>query len=364
VTGPPSTCRINGIHHLTAISRDAQRTVDFYTGSLGLHLIKQTVNFDDPSSYHLYFADEEHGPGVLTFFEWKGASRGAYGIGGTHHLAFETKDRDTLLQWNRWLTDSGIRVTGPYNRVYFESIYFTDPDGLILEIATHGPGWTLDEAPDALGSEVKLPPRETTANHRDEAAIAAETWPNPLSAPTPHMRLQRMHHITAIGSDAGQIEQFFAGILGMRLVKRTVNFDDPSSPHLYFGVGDGAPGTIVTYFSYPHGTMRPVRMGAGLTHHFALSVSDENVLAYWRELLNANGVPTTEITDRAYFRSIYFHGPDGHVIEIATDVPGFTTDEPESELGRTLQLPSWLEPRRSEIEQNLTPITVREPIGR
>jgi glyoxalase family protein len=364
VTGPPSTCRINGIHHLTAISRDAQRTVDFYTGSLGLRLIKQTVNFDDPSSYHLYFADEEHGPGVLTFFERKGASRGAYGIGGTHHLAFETKDRDTLLQWKRWLTDSGIRVTGPYNRVYFESIYFTDPDGLILEIATHGPGWTLDEAPDALGSEVKLPPRETTANHRDEAAIAAETWPNPLSTPTPHMRLRRMHHITAIGSDAGQIEQFFAGILGMRLVKRTVNFDDPSSPHLYFGVGGGAPGTIVTYFSYPHGTMRPVRMGAGLTHHFALSVSDENVLADWREFLNANGVPTTEITDRAYFRSIYFHGPDGHVIEIATDVPGFTKDEPESELGRTLQLPSWLEPRRSEIEQNLTPITLRESIGR
>src|SRR5688500_10030410 len=97
VTGPASS--INGIHHLTAISRDAQRTVDFYTGSLGLRLIKQTVNFDDPSSYHLYFADEENGPGVLTFFEWRGASRGAYGIGGTHHLAFETRDRDSLLQW-------------------------------------------------------------------------------------------------------------------------------------------------------------------------------------------------------------------------------------------------------------------------
>lgn len=364
MTGLPSACGINGIHHLTAISRDAQRTVDFYTRSLGLRLIKQTVNFDDPSSYHLYFADEENGPGVLTFFEWKDASRGAYGIGGTHHLAFETLDRDTLRQWKRWLTDSGIRVTGPYNRVYFESIYFTDPDGLILEIATHGPGWTLDEAPDALGSEVKLPPLETTANHRDEAAIATETWPDPISEPTPHMRLRRMHHITAIGSDAGQTEHFFAGILGMRLVKRTVNFDDPRSPHLYFGIGDGAPGTIVTYFAYPHGTMRPVRMGAGLTHHFALSVSDEYALVHWRDVLIAGGVPTTEIRDRAYFRSINFHDPDGHIIEIATDTPGFTTDETEPELGRTLQLPSWLEPRRDEIEQNLTPVTVPEPIGR
>jgi glyoxalase family protein len=364
VTGPPSACGIKGIHHLTAVCHDAQCTVDFYTGSLGLRLIKQTVNFDDPSSYHLYFGDEEHGPGVLTFFEWKGASRGAYGIGGTHHLAFETRDRDTLLQWKRWLTDSEIRVTGPYNRVYFESIYFTDPDGLILEIATRGPGWTLDESPDALGSEVKLPPLETTANHRDEAAIAAETWPDPIAAPTSQMRLQRMHHITAIGSDAGQTEHFFAGILGMRLMKRTVNFDDPSSPHLYFGVGDGAPGTIITYFAYPRGTMRPVRMGAGLTHHFALSVSDEAALARWRDFLNANGVPTTEIRDRAYFRGISFHDPDGHIIEIATETPGFTTDEPKAELGRSLQLPPWLEPDRGEIVRNLTPITVREPIGR
>jgi glyoxalase family protein len=361
VNGPPSG--INGIHHLTAIARDAQRTVDFYTRLLGLRLIKQTVNFDDPSSYHLYFGDEEHGRGVLTFFERKGAVRGRYGIGGTHHLAFETRDRDTLLQWKRWLTASGIPVTGPYNRVYFHSIYFTDPDGLILEIATRGPGWTLDEAPHALGSEVKLPPRETTVNYRDEAVIAAETWPEEIPEPTPEMRLRRMHHVTAIGSDAGEIERFFAGVLGMRLVKRTVNFDDPSSPHLYFGVGDGAPGTIVTYFAYPHGTMRSASIGAGLTHHFALSVTDDDALAGWRDYLNASGVATTKIEDRAYFRSISFHDPDGHIVEIATDTPGVTADETEAELGRTLQLPPWLQSRRSDVERNLTPLTVRDPIG-
>jgi glyoxalase family protein len=209
-----------------------------------------------------------------------------------------------------------------------------------------------------------LPPPETTINHRDEAAIAAETWPDPISRPTSEMRLRRMHHITAIGSDAGEIERFFAGILGMRLVKRTVNFDDPRSPHLYFGVGDAAPGTIVTYFAYPQGAMRPVRSGAGLTHHFALSVSNEDALAGWRDYLNASGVATTEIKDRAYFRSISIHDPDGHIVEIATDTPGFTTDETEADLGRTLQLPPWLQPRRSEIERTLTPITVRDPIGR
>ena len=180
VTGAPSS--INGIHHLTAVSRDAQRTVDFYTGLLGLRLIKQTVNFDDPSSYHLYFADEENGPGVLTFFEWKSASRGRYGIGGTHHLAFETQDRDTLLQWKRWLTDSGIPARS------------LQP-GLLREHLLHRSG-RLDprdrdararldarRGSQALGSQVKLPPRETTVNHRDEAAIAAATWPIRFQVP-------------------------------------------------------------------------------------------------------------------------------------------------------------------------------------
>ncbi len=363
MTQPP-TARIDGIHHLTAVSSDAQRTVDFYTRMLGLRLIKQTVNIDDPSSYHFYFADEEHGPGTLTFFEWKGAPRGRHGIGGTHHLAFETRDSDTLRQWKRWLSDHGLPVTGPYNRVYFESIYFTDPDGLIVEIATRGPGWTLDEAPDALGSAVMLPPPETTVGGRDEAAIAADTWPDPIPTPTPQMRLKRMHHITAIGSDAGKTEHFFTDLLGMRLVKRTVNFDNPISPHLYFGVGEGAPGTIVTYFAYPHGAMRPVRPGSGMTHHFALSVADDDALQEWRDNLSALGVEATGIRNRVYFRSIYFHDPDGHLLEIATDTPGFTADESHEDLGRTLQLPIWLEARRSEIEHNLTPLAVPDPIGR
>lgn len=358
------TCRISGIHHLTAVTSDAQRAVDFYTGVLGLRLVKQTVAADDPVSYHLVFADEEHGPGALTLLERKGAQRGQWGIGGTHHLAFETDDRDTLRQWKRWLTDLGFPVTGPYNRVYFESIYFTDPDGLIIEIATRGPGWTLDEAPDALGSEVRLPPRETMAGGRDEVAIAADTWPTPVPEPTPHMRLKRLHHITAIGSDASQIERFYTDLLGMRLVKRTVNFDNPSSPHLYFGVGDGQPGTIVTYFAYPRGSMRPARPGVGQTQHFALSVPDDEALRDWRDYLNAHGAPTTGVRDHVYFRSIAFHDPDGHQLEIATETPGFTADEPREELGSRLRLPPSLEADRREIEQRLTPLTIPDPVAR
>jgi glyoxalase family protein len=199
---------------------------------------------------------------------------------------------------------------------------------------------------------------------RDEAAIAADIWPDPIPKPTPAMRLKRMHHITAIGSDAAEIERFYSAVLGLRLVKRTVNFDNPTSPHLYFGVGGGAPGTIVTYFAYPRGTMRPVRPGAGMTHHFALGVADDDALREWRDYLHARDFPTTGVRDRAYFRSFAFHDPDGHLLEIATDAPGFVVDESRDDLGKRLQLPPWLEADRGDIEQNLSPLVVPAPIGR
>src|SRR3712207_3544953 len=142
-----------------------------------------------------------------------------------------------------------IRVTGPYNRVYFESIYFTDPDGVIIEIATRGPGWTVDEAPDAIGQEYRAPPDEMVVRNRDEARIAATTWSEPVPEITPDMALSYgLHHITAIGADIQRTEAFFGDLLGMRRVKMTSNFDDPTSAHWYWGVGDGRPGTLITYF--------------------------------------------------------------------------------------------------------------------
>jgi glyoxalase family protein len=361
---PQSAAPIAGIRHLAAISSNAQRTIDFYTQLLGLPLTTLSVDPDDPRSYQLVFGDEERAPGFLTFSERSGAPRGKYGIGGVHHLAFATADRHTLLRWKRWLTDCGIPVSGPYDRVYFESIYFTDPDGLILEIATQGPGWTVDEAAEVLGAAVKLPPPHLTARYRDEAAIAAETWPQPIAAPTPEMRLRRLHHVTAIGSDAAQLERFFADTLGLRLVKRTVNFDDPSAPHLYFGAGDGPPGTIVTYFAYPRGAIRAVRPGAGLTHHFALSVSDEDSLMAWRERLAAGGTPVSDVLDRLDYRGFQIRDPDGIVLEIATEAPPPSPDAATDQRGLNLRLPPWLEARRSEIIPALRPLTVGSPIGR
>ncbi len=350
---------ITGIHHLTAVCADAQRTVSFYTGIMGLRLVKQTVNFDDPGAYHLYFGNEAADPGsLLTFFEWPNAARGHTGIGTTHHVAFETVTAATQDRWKRWLTDNGVKVSGPYDRVYFRSIYFQDPDGLIIEIATRGPGWSVDEAPDALGQELRPPPVETTAGHRDEAAIAAVTWPEPVAEIDAEMRLERMHHITFMASDAERTMAFYAETLGMRPLKRTVNFDDPTSPHLYVGVGDGAPGTVITWFGYQPGTRPRGAVGRGMTHHFSLNVANEDAQRAWQERLAEAGVPTTEVLDRQYFKSIYFNDPDGHILEIATAGPGFATDEDPAHLGESLRLPAWLEADRPAIAGRLRPLTV------
>jgi len=349
---------IQGLHHITLICADAQRTIDFYTQVLGQRFIKQTVNFDDPGSYHLYFGDELGHPGtVVTFFEWPGAPKGHPGIGGTHHFALQVADYNGLLKWKRRLNDLGLAVDGPLDRHYFTSIYFNDPDGTILEIATLGPGWTIDEDLDKLGTEYREPPPQMLINNRDQARIAAETWPEPMSTITNDMALGRgMHHITAISSNIERTHAFLSDLLGLRRVKMTSNFDDANSAHWYWGVGDGRPGTLITYFGRNPARERRMRMGAGQTHHFAFAVPDEETQLAWREKLIKAGLRVTPVLDRVYFRSIYTNDPDGHIVELATAGPGFAVDESPAELGQSLKLPPWLENNRAEIERTLHPV--------
>lgn len=358
---------ILGLHHITLVCADAQRTIDFYTGVLGLRLIKKTVNFDDPGSYHLYFGDGLGRPGsVVTFFEWPVADRGYPGIGGTHHFALQVPDYDGLLQWKRRLTDLGLAVDGPLDRNYFKSIYFRDPDGTILEIATQGPGWAIDEAPDRLGEKDLPPPPQMVVNNRDEARIAAETWTEPVPHIHPTMALSHgMHHITAIGSNIQRTHAFFGELLGLRLVKRTSNFDDPTSAHWYWSVDEnsnelaGSFRATITYFERSPDRERRARFGAGQTHHFALAVADEESQLEWREKLIQAGLPVSPVMDRVYFKSIYTRDPDGHIVELATLGPGFTVDEDSARLGQSLKLPPWLEIQRTAIQGMLKPIEAR-----
>lgn len=350
---------IQGLHHITLVTADAQRNVDFYTQVLGLRFVKKTVNFDDPTSYHLYYGDGTGRPGsAVTFFEWPHATRGYPGVGGTHHFALGVADYDGLLKWKRRLNGLGIKVDGPFDRHYFKSIYFRDPDGTIVEIATLGPGWTVDEDPDKLGTEVKDPPQEMIIANRDDETIKPLMWPEPVPDITADMALKfGMHHISAMSSNIERTHEFFSDLLGLRRVKMTWNFDDPNASHWYWGVGDGKPGTLITYFGYQPGKKPPVRMGAGQTHHFALAVPDEATQLEFREKLLEAGLPVSPVQDRIYFKSIYTRDPDGHIVELATNGPGFAVDEDVNELGTHLMLPAWYEANRGDIEGALRPIT-------
>ena len=350
-----NTSGILGLHHITLVASNAQRTVDFYARVLGLRLVKTTVNFDDPGSYHLYFADAQGGAGtVVTFFEWPRAPRGRSGIGGTHHFALRVADRDALLRWKRRLVDLGLRVIGPYDRNYFTSIYLRDPDGLLVEIATDGPGMWWDEHSGIIAQQA--PPADKTRGGRDEAAIAAMTWPEPVPVIDAAMNLTRgMHHITALTANIERTHEFLGETLGMARVKMTENFDDPGTKHWYWGTPDARPGSLITYLERP-ATERRAHMGTGAGHRYALAVADDDTQLRFRERLLEAGVQVSPVMDRVYFKSIYTRDPDGHIVEIATLGPGFLVDEPVASTGSSLRLPPWLEAHRDDIAAQLTDI--------
>lgn len=348
-----------GFHHITMVSADARRTLDFYGNVLGLGLVKKTVNFDDPGAYHLYFGNDGGRPGtLLTFFEWPAARRGGWGVGGVHHLALGVATPEAQLKWKRRLMDHGVQVSGPIDRGYFKSLYFSDPDGQILEIATHGPGYGIDEPADALGRELVTPPSERLPDGRDEAAIQRQSHPEPVPEVTPDMALSGIHHITGITGDIEEADRFYQEALGLEMVKKTFNQDDAKTLHYFWANYDGetvAPHSTLTLFGWG-GSTHHARQGAGQTHHIAFRARDAGDQAAWREHLLSLGVQVTEVKDRQYFESIYFQAPDGMLLEIATDGPGFAVDETEEELGSGLMLPAWLEPRREKIETQLTPL--------
>jgi glyoxalase family protein len=346
-----------GFHHITMVSTDARRTLGFYRDLLGMDLVKKTVNFDDPSAYHLYFGRGTGTPGtILTFFEWPRSRRGHWGVGGVHHLALGVATPEALLKWKRRLSDSGVRVSGPIDRGYFRSIYFADPDGQILEIATHGPGYAIDEPAEALGQSLVIPPVERLPEGRDDEAIEDANWPSPVPTVTPDMVLSGIHHITGITDDLERAHDFYTEALGLKLVKRTLNQDDGKSEHWFWAHYQDAvvsPMSAWTLFGWP-GSDYHARPGAGQTHHIAFRASDADEQLAWLDHLRALDIDVTPVQERSYFQSIYFRAPDGMLLEIATDGPGFTLDEPAASLGRELKLPPWLEAERSTIEQSLT----------
>lgn len=347
-----------GFHHIAMVSSDADRTLAFYRDLLGLGLIKRTVDFDNPSSHQLYFGDPTGTPGtILTLIERRNATRGNWGVGGVHHLALGVSTPEAQLRWKRRLTDAGVPVTGPYNRGYFRSIYFRDPDGQVLEIATRGPGYTLDEPIEALGMRDVIPPTAELRGDRDEHDIDATTHPEPVPVITPDMALEGIHHISAITGDLERLKDFYASALGLSLIKRSFNQDDPRTRHWFWASYDGTeikPHSALSFFGWPNGG-KHARDGVGQTHHIAFRASSDDEQLAWREHLMSSGIDISPVLDRRYFRSISFRDPDGLLLEIATDGPGFMVDEEPGALGLGVQLPAWLEPDRARIESAHTP---------
>lgn len=310
---------IPGIHHVTAIASDPQRNLDFYAGVLGLRLVKVTVNFDDPGTYHFYFGDEAGSPGtILTFFPWPGARRGRRGNGEVAVTAFSVP-RGAISYWQDRLRKHEVSAAQPQTRFDTEVLGFTDWDGTHLELVAHA------------GAEEIAP------------------WSDGPIAPEHAIR--GFHGVTTWVSDAASSADLLTETMGFRLV------DEAGTRSRFQAASDdaGAFVDIVDRPNEPYG-----QMGAGTVHHVAWRTANDDEQQSWRQDLTEIGYNVTAVRDRQYFRSIYFREPGGVLYEIATDPPGFTRDESLAELGNDLKLPPWLEPKRTELEQMLPPIRRRQ----
>lgn len=303
----------SGIHHVTAIASDPQRNLDFYAGVLGLRLVKRTVNFDDPTTYHFYFGDElGHAGTLLTFFPWPDARRGRQGAGQAAVTSFGIVPA-SLGFWLERLLRHRVEFEQPITRFDDERVItFKDPDGLLLELVAHSR--VEQSEPERLDRLADTIPAE----HAIRGLYSVTLW-------------QDGHQSTS---------DLLTETLGFQLAREQGSIFRYTS-------ADGRPGTIVDLRIVP-GLWQGV-MGAGVVHHVAFRAGSDEVQLAVRDELGAAGLNVTPPLDRDYFRSVYFREPGGVLFEIATDAPGFTVDEPAETLGQQLKLPAWLEPRRFEI---------------
>ena len=297
--------RLEGIHHVTAITGDAPGNVDFYARVLGLRLVKKTVNQDDPTVYHLFYADERGSAGSdITFFEYPGARRGRAGAGMVHRVVFRVSSEEALDFWEERLRAENVSLSRSEGR-----LTFADPEGMGLELAV------------------------------------VETADEPLTAENPEIpaehRIQGFDSVRAYTQDPETSREFLEGAL---------EFESRGDKE-FEARGERRGGTYV----YDQTDERGVP-GAGTVHHVAWASTPEEHEAWRQRVIEAGGSPTPVI-DRFYFKSIYFREPSGVLFEIATIGPGFTTDEPLESLGERLSLPPNFEHLREQVEPVLTPIT-------
>nr|MBI1228815.1 ring-cleaving dioxygenase [Cytophagales bacterium] len=307
---------ITGIHHITALASNPQQNIDFYTGILGLRLVKKTINFDSPDVYHFYFGDEVGAPGtILTFFPFEGARKGQKGVGETTYTAFSIP-KSSLAYWKDRLQGLGITHSTPISRFGDEVLRFEDHDGMGIELVandgdTRG-GWTYG-------------------------------------------------HIPLVHSIRG----FHSASLNLRTKDLTEKLLTEAMDYMFIGEEngryrygtDGKPGDIIDIVLNQPPT-RSVQ-SAGTVHHIAFRTANAATQLRVQQILWNHGQQVTEVKDRNYFTSIYFREPGGILFEVATDEPGFDIDEEIDHLGESLKLPDWAEAQRDKIAGRLQPITLQ-----
>ncbi len=304
---------VTGLHHITALSADAQRTVDFYAGILGLRLVKKTINFDAPEVYHLYFGNEKGSPGtILTFFPYPGIAQGRKGKDQLTVTSFSVSEK-ALDYWIKRFEKFNVRYTGPQKRFDEVFLYFEDHEGLGLELVAND----KDGRPPYSSGNIPL-----------EFAIKGFYG----------MTLSEECYEKTAGLLTTQMDHVFVRESGNR----------------FRYSASGKPGDFVDILCVPDALKG--RGGFGTVHHVAFATESLETQALAREKLVKFGLNVTPVLNREYFHSIYFREPGGVLFEIATLPPGFTFDEPLEHLGETLKLPTWEEPNRSFIERNLSPI--------
>ena len=315
---------ITGLHHVTCIASDPQANLDFYTRVLGQRMVKLTVNFDDPGTYHFYFGDEAGSPGTLmTFFPWPGAARGRVGNGQASATAFSIPVGAGDFWLNR-LRDLGVdSVEEGAARFGERVIRFADPDGLPLELI-----------------ESFNDPRAGRGDH----GVPGER------------SIRGFHSVTLAESEPGATVGLLTETMGLRLIG-----EEEAGRRLRYAAGEAHAGMVVDIVVDPSAGRG--LQGAGTVHHIAWRTPDDAQQAAWLAELGALGLPVSPVMDRFYFHSIYFREPGGVLFEIATDPPGMAIDEPIEHLGESLVLPQQYEPFRGRLEKALPRLVRSDFIG-
>jgi glyoxalase family protein len=309
---------VGGLHHVTAIASDPQPNLNFYVGLLGLRLVKRTINFDDPGTYHFYYGDSRGTPGtILTFFPWPNARRGGRGTGQIEATAFAIAPASVGF-WLGRLNENHVPAERAPLRFEQEVIRFADPDGMFLELIASAPG------------------REV------------EAW-TASSVPAEHS-LRGFHSVSAALEGYESSAKLLTEVFGYELVQEKGNRFRFAPPDMT------GPARMIDLLCMPD--TQHARGGAGTVHHIAFRTPDDASQRACREQLVKLGFNVSPVMDRRYFHSIYFREPGGILFEIATDPPGFTADETIEELGNKLRLPPWMENARAQIEEVLPPVVL------